>query len=214
MSLKNADQVGQVSAKNKNRAILWARYIVDSSDWLLLSVRQTESDLDDRQKQNLVSIAILAPSGKVMLQALIRAAEFSAREAIEGHGIDYSVLLEARACADVFREVEALIEKKQVLTWDIDATQKVLDAAAREHKCQSVRLAGTSVGLEFARFNGRVSRTSRLEVESQLPFEARSALAECQAMHTLIKEMAGTPQILDALGASPSGWTAEFYRPK
>src|SRR5689334_9430983 len=91
--------------KDRNRSIIWARFAADSTEWVILSARKTQV-ASDAGLQPLVSFALLGPGGKVLMETLIKTNEFGARDAIEGHGIAYSVLLQARPYEDAIAEIK------------------------------------------------------------------------------------------------------------
>ena len=198
--------------KDRNRSIIWARFSADSTEWVILTLRAT-TVASHAGPQPLVSLALLAAGGKVLMETLIKTNEFSAREAIEGHGIDYSVLMQARQYQDAVAEIKQHIERKQVLCWDTVETRAILCQVASANKEESFSLALISVGEEYGRFLGTVKPgTSSYELPALK--REKSALDEAKNVLVAIMEMAGSSQFMDSASASPMGWTGEFYRPK
>ncbi len=68
------------------------------------------------------------------METLIKTSEFGAREAIEGHGIDYSVLMQARTYKDATFRNQTHIERKQVLCWDTIEIRQILSQIAAANK--------------------------------------------------------------------------------
>jgi hypothetical protein len=197
--------------KDRNRSIIWARFAADSYEWVILSIRATRVAADAASQQ-LVSIAILGPGGKVLMESLIKTQEFSAREALEGHGIDYSVLLKALPYEEAVNEIKRIIDRKQVFCWDPFEIRKTLSAVAAANKENALALSLISVGEEYGRFLGRLRPgTSSYEIPE---LKGDSAADEGRSVLQAILEMAGSSQHLDGASASPMGWTGEFYRPK
>lgn len=199
------DSTGAASTRDKqllrNRAITWARYIIDSSDWVILALRATVAG-----DNTLISVALQVPGGKVSFERLIRLTDFSARDAMGGHGIDYEVLLNALSFSEVMTELEGHIQGKQVLVWDPQNIESVLTRGAADHGASRPTLTMTSVSDEYRKF-------SDSESVPELKGNGLSARSECQAIHALIEDMASTSQRLDGAKSSPIGWTAEFYKP-
>lgn len=198
--------------KDRNRSIIWARFAADSTEWLILSLRATKV-VCDGVEQPLVSLALLGPGGKVLMETLIKTAEFSAREALEGHGIDYSVLMKARKYQDAIEEIKQHIERKQVFCWDAVETRQTLTQVAVANKAEVLSLPLISVAEEYGRFLGNLKpATSSYELPALK--EEKSAREAAREILITIMEMAGSNQYLDSASASPMGWTGEFYRPK
>src|SRR5262249_31949841 len=147
----------------------------------------------------------------VLLETLIRADEISHRDAIEGHGLDYSVLMNAKPYQQVVAEMEEKIGLKQVLAWDLDELANTFEQCALENRARAPRFAGVSVMIEYSRFVGEIERANRY-VRQPLPGEHSSCRAQCEAIYAAIQQMAASNQMLTDLAASPTGWTAEFYK--
>lgn len=216
-------QLSHPNPKDRNRSILWARYAADSTEWVILSLRATEVLSSPEfvannpaviQPQLLVSAAIIAPGGKVLLETLIKVPEFSAKEAMEEHGIEYSVLIEAKTYADFVAAVKKIADRKQIFCWDVEATNEILTRAARIHRGETLTLPLTNVSEEYARFVGQQSPDSAQYVTPQLKGVEKSAMSESHAILKAIVEMAVGNQTSDSADSSNMGWTAEFYKPK
>ena len=200
------------NSKDRNRSIIWARFAADSTEWVILSLRATDV-VSDGNSQKLVSLALLGHSGKVLLETLIKTSEFPARDAIEGHGIDYSVLMNARTYDEVVAEIKHLIERKQVFCWDAIETRQILSQVASANKADTLSLPLISVNEEYGRFLGNLKPGTASYDLPELKKE-KSALESAKNVLSVILEMAGSNQYLDSASASPMGWTGEFYRPK
>ncbi len=198
--------------KDRNRSIIWARFAADSTEWVILSLRATEV-VSDGHPQKLVSLALIGNSGKVLLETLVKTSEFSARDAIEGHGIDYSVLMNARTYEQTVAEIKRLIERKQVFCWDAIETRRILTEVAAANKTETLSLPLISVNEEYGRFQGNLKPGTSSYDLPELKQE-KSALESAKNVLSIILEMAGSSQYLDSANASPMGWTGEFYRPK
>lgn len=198
--------------KDRNRSIIWARFAADSTEWVILSLRAT-SVICEGIEQPLVSLSLLGPGGKVLMETLIKTSEFSAREALEGHGIDYSVLMKARNYQDAIAEIKLHVERKQVFCWDAVETRQILMRVAAANKAEILSLPFISVSEEYGRFIGKlIPGTSSYELPALK--EEKSARDMAKNVLHVIMEMAGSNQYMDSASASPMGWTGEFYRPK
>ncbi len=205
-------QTGHPNPKDRNRSIIWARFAADSTEWVILSARATQV-VTDADAHPLVSLALLGPGGKVITEILVKTNEFSAREALEGHGIDYSVLLKARKYQDAVAEVKQCIENKQVYCWDAVELRQILSSLAQANQEDTLSLSLISVGEEFGRFLGQLKPGTTSYELPEIKHE-KSALSEARNVLLTIMEMAGSNQYLEGANASPLGWTGEFYRPK
>ncbi|MCC7527261.1 MAG: hypothetical protein IT342_01990 [Candidatus Melainabacteria bacterium] len=198
--------------KDRNRSIIWARFALDSTEWVILSARITQMTCD-AGLQPLVSFALLGPGGKVLMETLIKTNELGARDAIEGHGIDYAVLMKAQTYQDAIAEIKQRIERKQVLCWDTVDIRQIFSLVAAANNEDAFSLPLISVGEEYGRFLGDLRPGTSSYQLPELKRE-KSALDEAKNVLLAIIEMAGSNQYMDSAGASPMGWTGEFYRPK
>lgn len=216
-------QLSHPNPKDRNRAIIWARYAADSTEWVILSLRSTEvipsakalqNNPDLIQPQLLVSAAIIAPGGKVLLETLIKVPEFSAKEALEEHGIEYSVLIEAKPYPEFVAAVKKIAERKQIFCWSAEETNNILTKAARVNRGETLTLPLVSVSEEYARFVGQQVPDSAEYIVPELKGVEKSAMSESHAILKAIVEMAVGNQTSDSAVSSHMGWTAEFYKPK
>ncbi|HMW91621.1 MAG TPA: hypothetical protein PKE54_16455, partial [Candidatus Obscuribacter sp.] len=99
---------------DRNKAIVWSRYLIDSSDWLLFATKVTYLHADRAyqglEQPKLVSLAVLTPEGKVVFEALLRAEEMVHNQVIAQHGLEQSVVFNARPFSEIAMQLTRLLE--------------------------------------------------------------------------------------------------------
>lgn len=203
------------SPVDRNRSILWARYRLDSDDWLLMSVRIThEADPDNKEPDLLATVAIVDAAGKVLLESMVKENYIIDGDSITRHGVSQSVVFGARNYESVKADMLRLTEGRDLLVWNADemtAMLKELDAA---HGTSETTWSLHDVGSKYSRYVGEKEEAQAIYKAQPLPGSGVSALSECQSMRKLIVDMASSSQDSDSLVAGRPGWTAEFYKPK
>lgn len=196
-----------------NRAILWARHLVASSDWLILATKSTAAAVRGEEAAVLVSLALLSPAGEVLLETFIKPSGAINGEAITKHGLDSQRAFNAISYDELKVLLKELVGDKQALSWNLDDQNCLLESYAVSEKTTPLAVHGQSLMHQYARFIGQWTESGYKSQE--LPEEAhKSALAECQAVLSTIRWMASKNQLSDSLATGNEGWTAEFFKPK
>lgn len=209
------DAVSHPNPMDRNRSIMWARYHIDSDDWILLSMKVTRRDDEaGKSRPSIVSIAVTDHSGKAMYEAMVRSAEIVSNEEIALHGVNQSVVFNAKPYSEVRESLLKLLAHKALVTWDSDYIQKTFNELDSINGFAATHWKADSAAREFARFVGERSNPSATYVSQPLPLPGVSASDECRSIVNLIKEMAGSSQVSDQVASGKPGWTAEFYKPR
>jgi hypothetical protein len=200
-----------------NKSIIWARYLIDSTDWLLFATRVTRVQGNGgalSTKVKLASMAVLAPTGKVLYEALLKPDEEISNHLIAEHGLDYSVVFNAKTFAEIVTDLNRLFEGRQALAWDLAAQQSLLDELCEQYRQPPVALTGFSMRPEYARFRGEMDEFGRSYKVKVLNVDGVGAAAEARALISALYTMASSSQITNTAPTGNQGWTGEFYRPK
>lgn len=195
---------------DRNRSIVWARYHVDSNEWALLSAKVTRRD----GQITLATIALLDNHGRELVEEMIKASDVVPNEEIAQHGVDQSVVFNAKSFEEVMRKLVDRIGERTLVAWDMKAVQSVMDELCAINKMPSVEWRGDSACKELARFRGETEDVKLGYNPQPLELVGISAADECRSVLKVINEIAASSQASDSLVDGKPGWTAEFYRPK
>lgn len=209
---------------DKNRAILWARHLAQSDDWLILSTRVTDTANAQaksaagqvwQEPSMLVSVAVLTPAGTPAVEALIRPPGSVSSTDIAAHGIEFLGVFNVTEYEQLRERLSQLLPGKQVISWELDKQVRIISQLDEQYGQQHVRLSGHSVAPQYARFTGAFNQETGHYSHLPLPNsdKAHSAMNECRTILSLISQMAASTQQLDG-AATKQGWTGEFFKPR
>jgi hypothetical protein len=212
MSLKEEvhDAPNHPNPIDRNRSIVWARYHIDSNEWALLSVKVTRRE----GHISLVTVALLDNHGRALLEEMIKASDVVPSEEIALHGVDQSVVFNAKSFEEVMRKLVDRIGERTLVAWDMKAIQTIMDELCLKNNMPSVEWRGESACNELARFVGETQDVKLGYNAQPLKLVGISAADECKSVLKVITDMAASSQASDSLVDGKPGWTAEFYRPK
>ena len=211
---------------DRNKSIIWSRYLIDSTDWLVfastvtrLTVPTTKNLISSPVK--LLSLSVLSPGGKVLFEGVLKPQEEIASQMIEDHGLDQAIIFNAMHYSEMSIQLGRLFEGRQILTWDLNAQQELLDEMATQFAQPQTVLAGYSLRPEYARFVGEPNSAGSASAGSgshnykaqPLAVSGKGSTAECRALVATLYQMAGASQSSSSAAGNQS-WTGEFYRPK
>lgn len=202
---------------DRNKSIIWARYLIDSTDWLLFASRVTRVQGNAgalSTKVKLASMSVLTPTGKVLYEALLKPEEEISSHLIAEHGLDYSVVFNAKTFAEIAQDLSRLFEGRQALAWDLTAQQSLLDELCLQYAQPPLSLTGFSMRPEYARFIGEMDELGRAYKAKPLSVDGLGATAEARALISALYTMASSSQITNTAATGNQGWTGEFYKPK
>ena len=200
---------------DRNRSILWARYLVDSKDWVVVSTKETVVSMDDSGASGVIlSVCVVDSAAKVVYEALVKPEGIVSNEAIAEHDLETSTLFNAQPYPVIRESLIKLLSGNDVLSWDFDAQRAIFEKLDRKHNMPPHEWRGNSVSHQYARFLGQKEGDKPGYVMPSLKVNGVSARASNQAVCSVVMEIAGSSQYSDPLASGKPGWTAEFYRPK
>jgi hypothetical protein len=210
---------------DRNKSIIWARYLIDSPDWLVFATRVTRAGATPSATitstataqptpVKLLSLSLMTPSGKVVYEAMVKPEETLSANLTGEHGLDYSVVYNAQPFADILLKLRQLIGSKQILVWDLEAQQNIFDQLCVHSAQPMLPFAGYSLRSEYARFVGEIDGATGSYKNQTLTTDGISATAEGRAILNTLTTMASTSQVRDTAPTGHQGWTAELYKPK
>ncbi len=205
---------------DRNKSIIWSRYLIDSTDWLVFASKVTRLNVAVANMISspikLLSMSVLSPGGKVLFEGVLKPQDEIDSQLIEEHGLNQSIVFNAMSFSEMLIQLNRLFEGRQVLAWDLNAQQALLDEMAAQFAQPQTLLAGYSLSPEYARFVGKPDTTSGAKGAYQpqaLAVNGTGATAECRALIATLYQMAGASQSSRAATGNQN-WTGEFYRPK
>lgn len=197
---------------DRNKSILWARYLFDSTDWLLLAPKVTDLSLTGNGESKLVSFAVLTPDGKTVFECLLKSEEMLTSKLLAEHGLDYAVVFNAMTFPEIAERLRQLTAGKQILTYNLSGLQDLLDELCARYGVTPVILSGHSMKSELARFVGESDGRGHYRAQ---PLKASgSAASECRELLSALYEIASSSQTINTAPTGNQGWTAQFYKPK
>jgi hypothetical protein len=217
MSQSAAPHNGHPVHLDRNKAIIWARYLIDSPDWLIFATRVTRLNPEAgplASPVKLLSLSLLTPSGKVVFEAMLKPQEMIASALINEHGLDQAVVFNAQPFSDIVLKMGQLVRGKQILAWDLNGQQGLFDQLCVQFNESFLPFAGYSLRPEYARYLGEFDPKTGAYKSQALPNSGASATAECRAILNTLTNMAATSQTRDTAQTGHQNWTAELYRPK
>jgi hypothetical protein len=212
-----ASQNGSPIHQDRNKAIIWARYLIDSPDWLIFATRVSRLSPEATPLTSpvkLLSLSLLTPSGKVVFESMLKPQELISSALISEHGLDQSVVFNAQPFPEILEKIRQLISGKQILAWDLNGQQSLFDQLCGQFVQPVLPFAGYSLRPEYARYVGEFDGQTGAYKSQTLSPAAGSATAECRALLNTLTTMASTSQTRDTAPTGHQGWTAELYKPK
>lgn len=205
---------------DRNKSIIWSRYLIDSTDWLVFASTVTRLNVAATSMIStpvkLLSLSVLSPGGKVLFEGVLKPQDEIDSHLIEEHGLDQSIVFNAMSYSDMSIKLNRLFEGRQILAWDLNAQQALLDEMATQYAQPQTLLTGYSLRPEYARFVGEPNAAGGaggIYKSQALPVGDKGSTAECRALIAALYEMAGASQSSSAATGNQN-WTGEFYRPK
>ncbi|MBZ0188610.1 MAG: hypothetical protein K8F91_20360 [Candidatus Obscuribacterales bacterium] len=197
---------------DRNRSILWARYHIDSDDWLVLATKVT---LDPEQEGfALVSMALIDGAGRTVFEALVKPDREVPNDLIAMHALDYAVVFNAQPYPVLRQKLIEHMSEKEVTAWNFDEQRNVLNALDKTFGLPAYEWLGNSVSHQLARFTGVKTDNSEGYELQPLTINGLAARDQCLAVRKSVVDMASSSQAVDSLSGGKPGWTAQFYRPK
>lgn len=200
---------------DRNRSIMWARYHMDSDEWVSLAVKVTRKpDEAGVQKPSVVTMALMNCHGETVLECMIKASQMVSNEEVAQHGVEYSVMYNAVSYEQALNELRNKIDGKTIVAWDVIQLQETFKELDEYYGAPVQKWTAHSAQKEWSRFVGHTRDVKNGYEMQPLPVLGMSAVDELRAVKKVMSDIAGSSQMNDELAGGKPGWTAEFYRPK
>lgn len=173
----------------------WARALLARRDWVILDTETTGLG-DDAE---VIQIAVLAPRGATLLDALLRPTTPIPPAATAVHGIDTAMTEPAVTYAQIHDVLAYVLSNKVVIAYNAGYDARLLRQTAHRHGIPPLDLTWECAMKQYARFAGRWSRRRHDYAWQRLPLSKRykgrphQAIADCWATLELLERMAAAP---------------------
>lgn len=173
--------------RDRVRAVKWAREQLSQKDWVILDTETT--GLDDAE---IIEIAIIARTGKALLNTLIKPSISIPAEATEIHGITDAMVANAPTFPDVYPRIVEILKDKRVIIYNAEFDIKILNYCCRLHDLPILKLQKRSECLMewAAQWWGEWSNYYKDYRYFPLPDASHRSLGDCTAAIELIERMA------------------------
>jgi DNA polymerase-3 subunit epsilon len=167
-------------------AVAWARALAARSDWVALDLETTGLDGDIE----IVEIAILSPTGKVLLESLVRPVRSIPPEAIAIHGITDAMVAYAPTLPAIHAAIAAAIRDREVLVYNVAYDRPVLGGVCERHGLPRLVAKRWTCAMEwYAQWYGDQTADGDYRWHA-LPGGGHSAIEDARAVIRLIRRMA------------------------
>ena len=201
----------------RNKSIMWSRYLIDSTDWLIYSSKITRMACPTTASGSaikLFSCSLLSPEGRVVFESMLKPQEEIPANLIAEHGLEYSVVFNAQPFSTLHQQLSRYITNRQLIAYDLLAEQHVLDELCTFYAQPDLILGGHSIEPEYSRYIGDIDESTNRYKRQPLKVKGVGATYRCRAILDALYGMASSSQ--KTMNAAPGNlsWTGEFYRPK
>lgn len=206
----------------RNKAIIQARNLLEIPEWVIFSSQVTTIEAPPgsaEQSSSLVSVSIMTPGRKILLDSCMRPTGEVTGEMLRRHGTNQAKLRQSVPAESLLDSITALCEKRDVLCWDLPLQVRNLNVIASEAGKASPFLRAVSLQSCYARFVGEQLGPATFKIQplpggSCSEKEDISALKECENIIELVYTIAGSSQISEAAEVVNRNWSSAFYKPK
>ncbi|NNN11525.1 MAG: 3'-5' exonuclease [Acidimicrobiaceae bacterium] len=166
-------------------SVAWAREKLSSTEWLILDTETTGlSTITSR----VVEIAVLEPSGNVLLETLVNPETEIPEGASRIHGISNLDVVNSPTMTEVWPELLATVENRLLLCYNVNYDKPLLANEAARRGLTPIDSTWQCVMLRYAAFVGEPGYGGYRY--QKLPSAGHRAKDDCLATIELIHKMA------------------------
>ncbi len=208
---------------DRNRSILWARDLVELNDWVIISCKSSTlvgKRVMPGDAAELISIAVLGPGERPLLDVLVRPDGAVNSELLKIHGCDPKHAFNAPEFPEIYKILKAGFAKTRVICWNQEKTKEILAKLCKLEKLPELSVRFDDAQAEYSRFVGEVEPDIHRYKTQNLPREFDSnevgitPWLECEKIYEYLKEIAAGHQMFDSASTFNKNWSAAFYKPK
>ena len=176
---------------DQQKAIEWARNLLDTDDWLILD---TESTGKEASSSSIVQIAVLSPKGEVLFNSHIRPASGARVSALllEDMEITRKDLKNASSLEDVLLKLVPIIGRKRIISYSADWREEILHWNCQRMCVEKPKWIWIDAMRPFSAYVG-VWWESKNDYKFQaLPSVAHESVTNCRETLHLIRRLAAS----------------------
>ena len=184
-------------AADRDAAIRWARAVMET-DFVVLDTETTGLEHDDEA----VSIGIVAKSGAVLLNTLLRHEKPSDPRALATHRITWEATRKAPHISEVYPTLVDLLSANKVIGYNAEFDRRIIGQSLARHDLFSIHWETNDVMAAFALFYGEWSDYHSSYRFKKLSFAGaffslsvagvHGAVADCLLCLRVVEKMAET----------------------
>ena len=184
--------------KDRNEAILWARGLMQRSDWLILDTETTglkQSGRNLASYDEIIQIGIIDPHGNTVFESLVNPIKRRmAQDARDKHGIDFRMLKDAPRFREIVPKLRDILNGKLVIAYNAEYDKQMLiqtyAKTPKELRKTDMQFTFQCAMDEYSHFIGEWSDYFKDYKFQKLPGTTHNVIEDCLAVLKIIKEMA------------------------
>ncbi len=219
MKNDNVTETDHPNPIDRNRAILWARDLMQFREWVVLAIKISRTERASADECNeLISIGVLGPDNNLLLDVLVRPNKAVNNDLLKKHGCDQARAFSSPSFEAIHRILEAGFAKTPVIAWAPNRLQQTLDHLCAVSHLPELRAKWIGAQSEYAKYVGDELPQGGYDMK-EIPDGAgcadeASTIYECRKITEVIAHMAASSQISASALTFNKNWSAAFYRPK
>ena len=183
-------------AEARRSASEWARELLAASDWVILDTETTGLEAPE-----IVEIALLAPSGEILLETFVRPLTPIEDAARAVHGITDEQLASAPKWPAIYPRLVEALAGKRVLAYNASFDADAIATSFRLRSLEAPALHWLDLMEPYAKWWGEWSDTHHDYRWQRLPGGGHRAVDDCRAALELLQMMAQTAQAAQTTAA-------------
>jgi DNA polymerase-3 subunit epsilon len=177
---------------DRDQAAQWARTLLGRTDWCILDTETTGL----RHDAEIVQIAIIDPSGHVLLDTLIKPVRPIPWDATHIHGITNEQVADAPSFLAIAPQLREIIGGLRVVIYNADYDERLLQQSAlacgwKDYDLPIFSADYTDAMEPYSQWVGEWSIRNSNYRWQKLPSGDHTALGDARATLAIIKQMAG-----------------------
>jgi DNA polymerase-3 subunit epsilon len=185
--------------KDRNEAILWARGLMQRTDWLIWDTETTglkQSGSNLMSFDEIIQIGIIDPHGNIVFESLINPVKRRISQGAKDiHGIDLRMLRDAPTFQEIAPKLCEILNGKLVIAYNAEFEQRMLVQTNAKYlkefrKADDMQFTMHCAMTKYSQFIGEWSNYYKNYTWQKLPGAAHNVIEDCLAVLKIIKRMA------------------------
>lgn len=185
--------------KVRNEAILWARDLIQRSDWLIMDAETTglkQSGRNLASYDEIIQIGIIDPHGNTVFESLVNPIKRRmAQDARDIHGINFRMLKDAPRFSEILPKLHNVLNGKLVIAYNAEFERQMLIQTAAKFRQEEIntydfKCIMQCAMVQYSNFIGEWSDYYNDYKWQKLPGSTHNVIGDCLAVLNLIKEIA------------------------